>query len=189
MLPLVWGATPDEHARPYPADTLVDRPLLLTRAIPVAAPAELSWRWLCQIAVAPYSYDCIDNRGRPSPRTLTPGADELQVGQTMALVFTLTSYDAPHHWTALTDARGQRLFGPCAMTYAAEPTGPAASRIVCRLAVDTGGVLGWARARALAWGDLVMMRKQLLTLRDLAERDARSSTPAGGGSGREGLSS
>lgn len=176
MLPLVWGATPDEHARPYPADTLVDRPLLLTRAVAVAAPVELTWRWLCQVAVAPYSYDLIDNRGRRSPRSLTPGADRLELGQTMAMVFTLTSYDVPRQWTALTDARGQRLFGPCAMTYAAEPDGPGASRIVCRLAAAAGG-MRTLRAHALAWGDLVMMRKQLRTLRDLAERDARTAGP------------
>lgn len=177
MLPLVWGATPDEHARPYAAGLLVDAPLLLTRAISVAAPAELTWRWLCQVAVAPYSYDLVDNRGRRSPRTLTPGADELVVGQTIAVVFRLASYDAPHHWTALTDARGERLFGPCAMTYAAEPTGPSSARIVCRLAAAAGGPVRAARAHALAWGDLVMMRKQLMTLRDLAERDARSTEP------------
>ena len=173
-LPLAWGATPDESARSYPADVLVDRPLLLTRAVAVAAPAELTWRWLCQVAVAPYSYDWIDHRGRRSPRTLTPGADRLEVGQSMATVFTLTSYDAPHQWTALTDARGQRLFGTCAMTYAAEPAGPH-SRIVCRIAAAAGGPLARARAQGLAWGDLVMMRKQLHTLRDLAERDAARS--------------
>jgi len=172
-LPLAWGTTPAEERRGYPADGLVPAPaLLLTRATTARAPVELTWRWLCQVAVAPYSYDWIDNRGRRSPRALTPGADRLEIGQTMALVFELVDFEAPHQWTALTGPRGERLFGPVAMTYAAEPD-PAGSRIVCRMALpDDRGPLGRARARLLAWGDLVMMRKQLHTLRDLAERDA-----------------
>jgi len=169
-LPLTWGATPAEARRPYAADHLIDGTMLsMTRGISVAAPHEWTWRWLCQIAVAPYSYDWIDNRGRRSPRALTPGADQLVLGQRMAVVFELVAFDAPHHWTALTTAAGRRLFGPVAMTYAAEPDG-AGSRIVCRLVVPQGGAVGWARSRALAWGDLVMMRKQLLTLKELAER-------------------
>ena len=145
--------------------------LLLTRAIPVAAPPALTWRWLCQVAVAPYSYDWIDNRGRRSPDTLTPGADRLRPGQVMAVVFRLTSYTEGHQWTALVSPRGRRLFGPVAMTYAAEPDG-SDSRIVCRLAVAAGGPVTRVRAHALAWGDLVMMRRQLLNLKALAERDA-----------------
>jgi hypothetical protein len=171
---LTWGASPEEAGRHYPADDLVPGALLLTRAFSVRAPAALTWRWLCQVAVAPYSYDWIDNRGRRSPDTLTPGADRLEPGQTMAVVFRLASYDDGHHWTAITSARGRRLFGPVAMTYAAEPDG-ADSRIVCRLAVDASGPLARARAHALAWGDLVMMRRQLLNLKALAERDARAA--------------
>jgi hypothetical protein len=89
----------------------------------------------------------------------------------MAVVFRLTSFADGHQWTALTSPRGQRLFGQVAMTYAAEPDG-AGSRIVCRLAVAPGGPLARARAHALAWGDLVMMRRQLRNLKALAERDA-----------------
>ena len=170
-LPIVWGADPDEAARSYPADELVPEALLLTRAISVGAPVELTWRWLCQIAVAPYSYDWIDNLGRRSPRTLTPGADDLELGQTMAFVFRLVSFDAPRQWTAITTRRGECLFGPVGLTYAAEPD-PAGSRIVCRLAADVRGPLRRVRAHALAWGDLVMMRRQLLNLKALAEHDA-----------------
>jgi hypothetical protein len=175
-LPFAWGASPEELARPYPADSVLDGPVLaLTRAIAVDAPQELTWRWLCQIAVAPYSYDWIDNLGRQSPRTLTPGADQLTIGQPMAFVFELVSFDEPHQWTAVTGRRGRSLFGSVAMTFAAEPAGPAgtASRIVCRLVATQGGAVGWTRARLLAWGDLVMMRRQLLNLKALAERDAR----------------
>jgi hypothetical protein len=170
-LPLVWGATDDEVARRYLSDELLPDGLAMTRAIGVAAPAPLTWRWLCQMAVAPYSYDWIDNRGRRSPQTLTPGADQLELGQRMAVVFELVSFDAPHQWTGLTTARGQRMFGPVAMTFAAEPDGEA-SRIVGRLVAGTRGPLARVRAHALAWGDLVMMRRQFLNLRSLAERDA-----------------
>jgi hypothetical protein len=169
--PLVWGATPDEHARAYPADTLVPSALLMTRAVDVAAPVPLVWRWLCQVAVAPYSYDWVDNRGRRSPQTLTPGADALELGQTMAVVLRLATFEVGHQWTGRTTPRGDRLFGPTAMTYAAEPAGSGA-RIVVRLAVRGDGPLRTARGYALAWGDLVMIRRQLLNLKGLAERHA-----------------
>ena len=76
-LPGNWGGAPDEITRDYPADSyLAGRPGLrteaLTRAVTVRAPAELTYRWLCQIALAPYSYDWLDNLGRQSPRELTP---------------------------------------------------------------------------------------------------------------------
>ncbi len=171
QLPLVWGATAEEVARRYPSDELLPDGVAMTRAISVAAPAELTWQWLCQIAVAPYSYDWIDNLGRQSPQTLTPGADQLEVGQSMAYVFELVSFDAPHQWTGLTTERGRRLFGRVAMTYAAEPDGTG-SRIVGRLVGGTGGPLSRVWAQALAWGDLVMMRRQFLNLKELAERDA-----------------
>lgn len=182
-LPAVWGATAAEVRRRYPADDLLAgdvRPL--TRAIDVAAPRALTWRWLCQVAVAPYSYDLIDNLGRRSPQQLTPGADDLRVGQRMAVVFRLTSFEAPRQWTALTTPRGELLLGPVAMTFAAEP-GPGAardaSRIVCRLVTRVDGLASRARAGLLAWGDLVMMRRQLLNLKGLAERDAvRLTSPS-----------
>lgn len=168
-LPLVWGATDDEARRPYPADTAVQvASVAMTRAIDVAAPVETTWRWLCQIAVAPYSYDWIDNLGRRSPRTLTPGADDLKLGQTMAKVLVLTSFEAPHQWTGVTTPRGAKLFGAVAMTYAAEPDGEH-SRIVCRLAAAAPTRLTRLRAETLAWGDVVMVRKQLRVLKELAE--------------------
>lgn len=174
-LPLAWGATEDDLSRDYPADTILAGPVIsLTRAVHVDAPAALTWRWLCQTAVAPYSYDLLDNRGRKSPRELTPGADQLAVGQRV-MVFDLTDVQPGRQWTGLTYPSAGRFFGTIAATYAVEPDGPNASRIVCRMTVSQGGAFEWARSRLLAWGDLVMMRKQFLTLKALAERDARAA--------------
>lgn len=171
-LPLIWGATPDEARRRYPADDAVaGTPVLMTRAIDVAAPVEVTWRWLCQLSEAPYSYDWLDNVGRRSPRALTPGAETIELGQAMATVLRVTSVDAPHQWTGVTTPRGQRLAGGFAMTYAAEPAG-AHSRIVVRIAAASSSRLTRWRAEALAWGDLVMIRKQLRTLKQLAESHA-----------------
>ena len=171
-LPLVWGATDDEARRPYPADDAVaGSPVLMTRAINVDAPVEVTWRWLCQLSEAPYSCDWLDNLGRRSPRTLTPGAERVELGQAMATVLRVTSVDAPHQWTGVTTPRGQRLAGGFAMTYAAEPDGPG-SRIVVRIAAASSSRLTRLRAEALAWGDLAMIRKQLRTLKRLAETPA-----------------
>ena len=170
-----WGTEEGERRRPVVCDNYLPHPdAVYFRGITVRATPERIFRWLCQIAVAPYSYDWIDNRGRRSPDTLTPGAAELRVGQTMAVVFRLTSFDAGHQWTASTGPRGERLFGNVAMTYAAEPT-HGGSRIVVRIAVAAGGPVARLRAHALAWGDLVMMRRQLLNLKAFAERDARAA--------------
>jgi hypothetical protein len=143
----------------------------MTRAVDVAAPADLGWRWLCQIKVAPYSYDWIDNRGRRSPQQLTPGADQLRVGELM-MIFRLVDVEPGHQWTGVTTPSASRLFGTVAATYAVEPVSERACRFVCRLVVRKGGPVARLRARVLAWGDLVMMRRELLNLKALAERDA-----------------
>ena len=69
------------------------------------APAEVVYRWLCQLRVAPYSYDWIDNRGRRSPRELTPGLEQLAEGQTV-MIFRLVSFAWGRHLTLVTPQGG-----------------------------------------------------------------------------------
>ena len=170
-LPLAWGTTQAELDRAYPADAVLDGPVALaTRAITIDAPPALVWRWVCQIAVAPYSYDWIDNLGRRSPQTLTPGADDVRVGQRLQ-IFELTSVEPGYQLTGRTLPGAERFFGRVALTYAVEPAGHGA-RLVCRLAVADRGLLARVWRELLTWGDLVMMRRQFLNLKELAERDA-----------------
>ncbi|WP_341926267.1 hypothetical protein [Nocardioides psychrotolerans] len=174
-LPAAWGADADDLLRDHPADSLVEQPAYpMTRAVTVAAPPELTWRWVCQMAVAPYSYDLVDNLGRRSPRELTPGAEGLRVGQSMLIIFDVVSVDPGRQWTGVTrPSLVSRMVGPVSVTYAVQPAAAGTSRLVARMVARERGPGGWLWARALAWGDLVMMRKQLLTLKALAERDAR----------------
>lgn len=161
-----WGASPEERARALACDELLpDAPVRLHRAIWIDARPAIVFRWLCQLKLAPYSYDLLDNFGRRSPRELVGGCERLEVGQRFMTIFSLKSFAPDEHVTLL----ARRT----AVTYAVLGSDRSA-RLLARVLFDPPGgrVGGGLTGRALALGDLVMMRKQLLTLRALAERDA-----------------
>jgi hypothetical protein len=166
-----WGSTPGERAASYPCDGRIDDPdAILFRALDVAAPAALVYRWLCQLRVAPYSYDWIDNLGRRSPQQLIDGLDDLEVGQRACSIFEIVHFEAGRSVTL--DAR-TAMFGRTTITYRTDPVGADTSRLVAKVVIGrrwgaAGRLYGWL----LAAGDLVMMRKQLLRFKALAERDA-----------------
>jgi hypothetical protein len=147
------------------------------RAIDVAAPQAVVFRWLCQLRAAPYSYDKLDNFGRRSPQELTPGLERLELGQRVATIFRLVDFEPGESLTIL--HRG-RVFGVVACTYWAKRVDEGRSRILVKLAwaPARGGVLGLPERALLPPGDLVMMRRQLLNLKGLAEGSERDPTSA-----------
>jgi hypothetical protein len=164
-----WGATGAERDIVLACDAAMpDADMVLNRAVDVAAPAAHTFRWVCQLRVAPYSYDLVDHRGRRSPRQLTPGLDRLAVGQPVSRIFAVQSFVPGEHLTfRLTSARARRLFGDVVATYAVLPTGPATCRLLARFRVSG---MDPVRRRLLAYGDLIMVRRQLRTLATLAAR-------------------
>jgi hypothetical protein len=170
---LVWGVTEEERRRSYPCDDhLADFDQAMFRGIDVAASSAATFRWLCQLRAAPYSYDWIDNFGRRSPRELTDGLERLEPGQRFMSIFRLVEFD-PGRSITLRHRGG--LFGDVVVTYAAEPEPAGASRLLVKMLVRyPGGLRRRPMSVVLPWGDLVMMRKQLLTLKELAERDGGS---------------
>jgi hypothetical protein len=163
----------EERAVAYPCDRLLPTADdALYRAVDVDAATEEVFRWLCQLRVAPYSYDLVDNFGRRSPRRLTPGMDELAVGQRVMRIFRLASFERDRHLTLVLDTPGaRRLFGEIAVTYAVSPRG-AGARLVAKLLVRRPRGLARHLSPLLPTLDLIMMRKQLLTLKQLCERGA-----------------
>lgn len=167
-----WGTVEGERDLTFPCDDMVGgEPELLFRAVGIQAPPNRVWPWLCQLKLAPYSYDWLDNFGRRSPRELIPGADELEVGQPLMKAFELASWERDVHLTGRTrSGRGTALFGDVAVSYLLVPN-EGGCRLVFKGVVDSprdpirSGMARWILPAA----DLAMMRKQLHTFRDLAE--------------------
>ena len=162
---------------PFPCDPhLPDADDACFRAVTVDAPAPVVFRWLCQLKLAPYSYDWIDNWGRRSPQQLVPGVEELEIGQRFATIFRLVDFEPDRQITLL--LQNSRIFGDVALTYLVATEREDRCRLVVKLLVRYPGPvpLTLLTRALLPAGDLVMMRRQLLNLKRLAE--ASVSSPA-----------
>jgi hypothetical protein len=166
-----WGSTAEERRMAFPCDRYVGAPDdAYFRAVDIAAPPAHVFRWLCQLRAAPYSYDWIDNLGRRSPRELTPGLEQLEIGQRVMSIFDLVEFERDRHLTIR--LRRPRYFGDLAVTYLVLPVGEDRSRLVVKLLFGYRGGEAIRRLVGLLFPlpELFMMRKQLLTLKRLSER-------------------
>lgn len=170
-----WGTDDEERSLPFPCDRhLEDGQASYYRGVTVQAPPAVVFRWLCQMRVAPYSYDWIDNSGRHSPQTLTPGLEVLEIGQRV-MIGPLVDFERDRHLTALMTSR---LWGKMAVTYLVVPKNFDSCRLLVKLLVEyPRGPIGWVERLALPWGDLIMMRRQLLNFKALAEGSATTVAP------------
>jgi hypothetical protein len=165
-----WGVSKSEILRSYPCDDFVASPTLQAwRGVRVKAPATEVWPWVAQVRIAPYSYDWIDNLGRRSPRQLA-GLPEPQAGDRFTTaagrwgVGRIVSVDPGRQLTG--------TIGGAFMSYVLVPQEPDVTRLLLKLVMRTGR---WA-ALGLSVGDLVMARRQLLNLKQLAERHQHQGT-------------
>ena len=173
---LNWATLPSEQDLVFPCDSLLEsseEPAF--RAVTVNASPAVLFRRLCQLRVAPYSYDWIDNGGRRSPAALTPGVEKLALGQEVMTIFELAGFEPGVHLTlTLSKPSARRLFGELAVSYLIRATDhPERSRLLGKLVFRyPRGPWGWFLRVALPAGDWVMMRRQFLNLKHLAECDA-----------------
>lgn len=161
------AAVEDIH-RFSPADELMpDAADRWVRCIDVSAPTHHVYRWLCQLTVAPYSYDWIDNLGRRSPTDLTAGAEQLALGQPF-LIFSITTFQPGHHITGRSRPEFHRVYGDIAVSYQVIRLSEDTTRLQANacLARSTNPII----RIALAAGDKVMAGRQLAKLKILAEQ-------------------
>jgi hypothetical protein len=111
------------------------------------------------------------------------GLDQLEVGQRFMTIFQLVSFEDGRSITIDSDTAA---LGRVAVTYTTVPAGSGRCRLVVKVVFQTPrGPIGRALKWLLPAGDLVMMRRQLLTLKALSERDAvrlgpKAPTPRSG---------
>ena len=180
-----WGTTPDEREMAFPCDLFLEQPdAAYYRGVTVRAPSELIFRWLCQIRVAPYSYDWIDNRGSKSPRALIPGLDELAIGQHTMGDSEIVNFERNRHLTIRTipGSFEQRFLGDNLASYLIVPEDSGRCRPLVKLVMKfPRGPLGWFLRVFLPWGELIMMRKQLLNFKQLSEQTSNRESPGDSG--------
>jgi hypothetical protein len=123
--------------------------------------------------VAPYSYDWIDNLGRRSPRQLIPGLNHLAIGQRFMTIFKLVDFERNRHLTLRLEPQSAiaRIWGECLVSYLIVPRTRHTCRLLVKLTIESATGSGHGLMRTfLAWGDLIMMRRQLLNFKALAEQ-------------------
>lgn len=85
---LRWGATEEEIRGPYPgADLVPNGTRSATMAVTIDAPPARVWPWLAQMGYARagwYSWDRLDNLGRPSSQSIHPEWQDIHLGDFLA---------------------------------------------------------------------------------------------------------
>ena len=170
---LTWGATAAEVSRSLPSDGLVVSPTFnATRAITIDAPPGRVWPWIVQMGLTRagwYSYDILDNLGRSSAQHIMPEFQGLEPGDIVPMSpdgtqgMRVHSVDAPH----------SMVWGdPGGTTWAwqLDQTNTGSTRLLTRVRSR----YQWfspsiAFSVLLEFGDIWMMRKMLLNLRQRAE--------------------
>lgn len=171
-----WGATDEEVALTMPGDEIIEQPTFnVTRAITIQARPEDIWPWIVQIGFGRagfYSYDLLDNLGKPSAERLVPELQHIEVGTWIPMsgkvseetAFRVRAFE-PGHWM---------LWEKAASTWAWKlvPIDEEHTRLIIRLRCH----YRWNKPTIVT--DLIlmeicdfpMMRKLMLGLKQRAER-------------------
>ena len=181
---LRWGATDDEVRRTLPGDAVVVHPTFnATRAVTIEARPEDIWPWLVQMGLRRagwYSYDWIDNLGKPSAETIVPELQDVHVDDLLPMspgekVGVWVKDFETARWLLWWDRKGDVTW-----LWVMDRVDDAHSRLISRVRMKyrwTSPVILFEIPFDV--GDIIMMRKCMLGIKWRAERTG-ALLPAGG---------
>jgi hypothetical protein len=176
---LRWGATDEEVQRRMPGDDIVQRPTFnATRAVTIDATPEDIFPWIAQLGIGRagwYSYDWIDNLGRPSARRILPEFQRPRPGDLVPI-----SPDGRRGlWVKWLEWNQTMLWwdkkGQTTWAWGLYPAPGGVIRLITRVRIR----YTWTSPQILFLllldvGDIVMMRKCMLGIKERAEKLARN---------------
>ena len=182
-------ATIDEKRRPLPGDGMIPHPLAsLTHAITVRCAPEDVWPWLAQMGAGRagwYSYDAVDNGGRPSADRIVPELQAIEIGYLFPWLpgaddgFNVLACEPGH--ALVLGAPASEASPVVTWAFVLEPRPGGTTRLIVRArgsrAYRFHGLPAWVTRRVVPPGHFVMQRKQLLGIARRAEREAGARRP------------
>ncbi|WP_280691438.1 hypothetical protein [Kitasatospora sp. GAS204B] len=137
----------------------------------IGAPTVVVFHWVQQLTLAPYNRGRANSPLRRGPRRLKVGLAALVLRRDFWVLDTAGPTDVQQVTALLPEPTCSR-YGRMAITCTVQPQDETA-RLVIKFDIEKkDGLQHTVFRQLLAWGDLLVMRRQLLRLRRLAERDA-----------------
>jgi hypothetical protein len=171
-----------EDWRQLPGDELVPECRdSLTHAISIRGPRQDVWPWLVQMGAGRagwYSYDWIDNGGRPSAERIIPELQQIHVGDVFPAMpgvtegFVVLQYEVERYLVLGWPTPAGRPITTWA--FVLEELGLKGTRLIVRVRAGAGyqppfGMPQWSLKALVPLGHAIMQRKQLLGIARRAE--------------------
>jgi hypothetical protein len=152
----------------------------MTRAVSIGAPPEDVWPWLAQLGRGAgwYSFDALDNGGKPSARHIVSWIPAPQVGDAAAIGWlrNIESGRALTWWLPGEEAPGTKMRMVTDIRVSPEGKG---SRLVVRISGDATGPIGVLVMRGFEAVDSIMAIRQLRGIKQRVETyGTRPTDPA-----------